>query len=179
MSEADEMIDGGWYANRDYNEEKIENQRLQLDQQSKCIIKQKEKIKQQDQQLAELKAEVERLKKELPTYDYKEYVKIIEKINLDLQQQLKEKDEEITTQKMLVDYGKEEIKKLHKRINQIVERDKKCIESNIKQVCEKIREVATELPTKLIDDDGKEYRTYAIDDKELLRIEKGEDIENS
>ena len=53
----------------------------------------------------------------------------------ELQKQLEEKER-------LLQYGKTEIKKLHKRINDIVKRDEKLFKSYSKQIIEKIRETA-------------------------------------
>lgn len=118
-------------------------------------------------EIAELKAENAKLSGGNIFYDY---VKELQIDNRQKEQQIKEKDEEIATQKILVDYGKEEIKKLHKRINEIIKRDRKCIEVKTKQVCEKIRKNAEYIAVLK----NGEIVKYTISAYKLDKIEKGE-----
>ena len=53
----------------------------------------------------------------------------------ELQKQLEEKER-------LLQYGKTEIKKLGKRITDIIERDKKLLKSQLREIIEKIKETA-------------------------------------
>ena len=59
-------------------------------------------------------------------------IKKLEKENQQLKQQLEEKER-------LLQYGKTEIKKLHKRINDIVKRDEKLFKSQPAEIVEKIK----------------------------------------
>ena len=59
------------------------------------------------------------------------YVKSLHKQIAELQKQLEEKER-------LLQYGKTEIKKLHKRINDIVKRDEKLFKSQTAEIVEKI-----------------------------------------
>lgn len=62
----------------------------------------------------------------------------------ELQKQLEEKE-------MLLQYGKTEIKKLHKRINDIVKRDEKLFKSQPAEIVEKIRKSIHYYPIALLD----------------------------
>ena len=73
----------------------------------------------QNQQIAELKKQLEKKNQHIT----------------ELQKQLEEKER-------LLQYGKTEIKKLHKRINDIVKRDEKLFKSQPTEIVEKIRDLA-------------------------------------
>ena len=61
------------------------------------------------------------------------YIKSLHKQIAELQKQLEEKER-------LLQYGKTEIKNLHKRINDIVKRDEKLFKSQPAEIVEKIKE---------------------------------------
>ena len=85
---------------------------------------------------------------------------LINKIE-ELQKQLEEKEK-------LLQYGKTEIKKLNKRITDIIERDEKLFKSNSKEIIEKIKETA------MIDVEEYNYNSisYKITAEELDAILK-------
>lgn len=57
-------------------------------------------------------------------------------------QQIAELQKQLEEKKRLLQYGKTEIKKLHKRINDIVKRDEKLFKSQPAEIVEKIKEIA-------------------------------------
>lgn len=61
----------------------------------------------------------------------------------DLEAKLAESEKNVQVEEMLKNYGKEEIKKLHKRINEIVERDKNIVENLNQQLAEKDSTIKT------------------------------------
>ena len=79
----------------------------------------------------------------------------------ELQKQLEEKER-------LLQYGKTEIKNLHKRINDIVKRDEKLFKSYSKQIIEKIRETAM-LDFEEYDNNAISYKITEKDLDDILK----------
>lgn len=69
--------------------------------------------------------------------DYAKQLAERDKRIADLERQLAESEKNVQVEEMLKNYGKEEIKKLHKRINEIVERDKNIVIELKQQLAEK------------------------------------------
>ena len=59
--------------------------------------------------------------------------------NYDLEQELAELQKQLEEKERLLQYGKTEIKKLHKRINDIVKRDEKLFKSQPAEIVENIK----------------------------------------
>ena len=81
--------------------------------------------------------------------DWNDFLEVVNKLgeeNQQLEKQLEEKER-------LLQYGKTEIKNLHKRINDIVKRDEKLFKSQPAEIVEKIRkELGLKLKYKLNDE---------------------------
>lgn len=76
----------------------------------------------------------------LTPYGILEELKKLQEENADLETKLAESEKNVKVEEMLKNYGKEEIKKLHKRINEIVERDKNIVMELKQQLAEKDEE---------------------------------------
>ncbi|MFQ6749600.1 MAG: hypothetical protein ACLRFR_02000 [Clostridia bacterium] len=81
---------------------------------------------------------LEALKKQLE--EIKKEIEELEESKKELERQLAESEKNVQIEEMLKNYGKEEIKKLHKRINEIVERDKNIVIELKQQLAEKEQE---------------------------------------
>jgi chromosome segregation ATPase len=86
----------------------------------------------------------------LTPYGILEELKKLQEENADLEAKLAESEKNVQVEEMLKNYGKEEIKKLHKRINEIVERDKNIVTELKQQLAEKEKEI--EKLTEELDD---------------------------
>ena len=106
-------------------------------------------LAEKDKQIAELQKQLERHNKYFNSFscdNFDEFADFISTFMLtpheeqalikDLKKQLEEKE-------MLLQYGKTEIKNLHKRINDIVKRDEKLFKSQPAEIVEKIRNICS------------------------------------